>query len=149
MEIKVTLYNHCLQDVQTRIARLKEEMLKVQSSANQETKSSAGDKYETGRAMAQQEVDFARQQLIEAEKLEQALLGIHLDNQKEIVSLGSLVATSRGIFFIAISIGMVTIDANQYFVISPESPIGKLLLGKKVGESIIWNDLAYGIHSIE
>ncbi|HSY60679.1 MAG TPA: hypothetical protein VK796_02335, partial [Cytophaga sp.] len=67
---KNTLYAYCTDYVTERITRLKTEIKKTQSSANEETKSSAGDKYETGRAMAQLEIEKNTKQLAEAERLQ-------------------------------------------------------------------------------
>jgi hypothetical protein len=54
--------------VHQRIASAEEAIRMAQESANQEGKSSAGDKYETGRAMAQLEIEKASGQLAEANK---------------------------------------------------------------------------------
>lgn len=149
MEIKKKLYAYCLHEVRQRIERIRSEIEKVQTSANQETKSSAGDKYETGRAMAQQEVELNRRQLVEAERLEVTLLAMTLPTSNGIAAPGSLVTTSNGVFFLAISIGPIQLDKNQYFVISPESPVGKMLMGKKPGARVSWNDKEYIIQSID
>ena len=72
-QIKKHLHERCLAIVQQRMCDAKEAMDGAQQSANQEEKSSAGDKYETGRAMAQIARDQAAQQLDEALKLKNAL----------------------------------------------------------------------------
>ena len=149
MEIKEELYAHCLHEIRHRIERIRSEIEKVQASANQETKSSAGDKYETGRAMAQQEIDLNRRQLVEAEKQEAILLAIDSTATREYVSPGSMVTTSGDVFFVAVSMGSVLLTNIKYFVVSPESPIGKLLIGKRVGESLQWNGKEHFIKSVE
>ena len=147
--LKSHLYAYCMNYVMDRINRLKAEIKKTQSSANEETKSSAGDKYETGRAMAQLEIEKNTTQLREAERLQGMLQAIHVDLVSEIVIPGSLVTTSKGVFYISISIGLVEMDKKQYFVIAPDSPIGKLFMGKKAEDTVSWNNTAYTIHSIE
>jgi hypothetical protein len=67
INIKESLYNHCMRYVQERIARIQNEIDLHQAAANEETKSSAGDKYETGRAMAQLDIERNSVQLREAE----------------------------------------------------------------------------------
>jgi hypothetical protein len=62
---------------------------------------------------------------------------------------GSIVTTSNGVFYIAISLGQVMLEQMKFLVISPDSPIGKLLMGKKLGESIVWNKVTYIILEIE
>ncbi len=149
MSTKQNLYDYCLQYAEERIARLKEEIQKIQSSANEETKSSVGDKYETARAMAQMEVERNVQQLATAEKLLQDILGLSDIKVTDKVIPGSLVYTTNGIFYITISIGQVRFEEKNYFVVSAYSPIAQLLLGKKMGESIVWNEVTYLILSVE
>ncbi|ABG60561.1 hypothetical protein [Cytophaga hutchinsonii] len=146
--LKNDLYTYCNDYVLERITRLKTEIKKTQSSANEETKSSAGDKYETGRAMAQLEIEKNTKQLSEAEKLEGMMQAIVTDRISEIIIPGSLVTTSKGIFYISISIGLITFQDKQYFIIAPDSPIGKLFMGKKTGDTVSWNNTVYAIQSI-
>ena len=149
MKSKEALYAYCLEYVEERIARIKQQIANLQLAANEETKSSAGDKYETSRAMAQLEVEMNTRQLIEAKRLHSTLLEVSLQHFGETVRPGSLVVTSEGIFFMAISIGLITIESNSYMVISVDSPIGKFLLGRKVGDTIVFNGISYHIQSID
>jgi transcription elongation GreA/GreB family factor len=149
MKEKEELYTYCITYVQERISRLKSEIKKTQSSANEETKSSAGDKYETGRTMAQLEIEKNTAQLAEAERLMNTLNAIVSGNISGLVIPGSLITTDNGMFYIAVSIGQVTIDHKNYFVISSDSPIGKMFMGMKLGDAIEWNKSKYIIKSIE
>jgi transcription elongation GreA/GreB family factor len=146
--IKTALFAFSTDYVMERINRLKTEIKKTQSSANEETKSSAGDKYETGRAMAQLEIEKNTIQLREAEKLLGMLQAIHVDLSSEIIIPGSFVKTNKGDFYISISIGLIKLQQNQYFIIAPDSPIGKLFMGKKVRDVISWNKTQYQITDI-
>ena len=149
MKIKEALHAYCLELIRERIERIQREIGLVQSSANEETKSSAGDKYETGRAMAQQEIDLRKRQLLEAETLLNTLFNVKPKASGEVATHGSLVSTSNGIFYLAIGIGLVTYNKNQYYVISPNSPVGKQLMGKKEGDTLQVNEVDHIIHSIE
>jgi len=108
----------------------------AQESANEEGKSSAGDKYETGRAMAQLEIEKASGQLAEANKLKQALEHIPADAPGTVVKPGSLVITSQGSYFISIAAGKLTVDDQTWFAISAGSPLGEKLVGKKEGDVV-------------
>ena len=149
INIKESLYNHCMQYVVERIERIQNEIDTYQAAANEETKSSAGDKYETGRAMAQLEIERNSVQLREAEKLKSVLQSIVPGNSTDVVVPGSLITTSKGVFYLAISIGEVMLNQQNHFIISSDSPIGKLLLGKRAGEEIVWRNVVYKIESIE
>lgn len=143
--LKTTLYNHCLSYVQDRIQTASEAMRTAQESANSETKSSAGDKYETGRAMAQLERDRHAQLLAEAQRMLADLEKINPDITSSVAVPGSLVQTSRGTFFISISAGKLTVEGADYFAVSSASPIGALLLGKRVGDVVAFNRMSYAV----
>jgi len=138
----------CQKYVQQRIDTARQAMEAAQESANSEEKSSAGDKYETGRAMAQLERDRHAQLLAEARKLEGDLLRLNIDKTYETAQPGSLVTTSRGAFFISISAGKLTIDGVDYFAVSPVSPIAALLLGHRTDDTLTFNKLTYQILTI-
>ncbi len=120
----------------------------AQESANSESKSSAGDKYETGRAMAQLERDRYAQQLDGALTLEQELARINSEKEYSTVQPGSLVTTNRGTFFISISAGKLRVDNKDIFAVSPASPVGVALAGRRAGEEVMFNKMVYTIISV-
>jgi hypothetical protein len=125
IELKRKLYDHCVKFIDKRIDTAREAIRIAQESANDETKSSAGDKYETGRAMMQLEIEKNMMQLQEALKQKEILESIDLDRAAATIQLGSLAVTDDELFFIAISLGLQVIDKNRYAIISPSTPIGK------------------------
>lgn len=137
--LKTQLLDHCLQYVNLRIATATQSMNNAQAAANEEGKSSAGDKYETGRAMMQLERDKAAQQLEEALKLKNVLDGLNASIISKAVRLGSVVKTTNYNFYLAISAGKFLIDKEEYMAVSPVSPIGKLLLNLKEGDQFLFN----------
>lgn len=145
---KQILYNRCLAYVQQRIDTATEAMLSAQESANSESKSSAGDKYETGRAMAQLERDRHAQLLAEAQRMLQDLQHIDL-TPSAVIRTGSLVKTSRGTFFISISAGRIPLDGTDYMAVSAASPIGTALRGKGAGDIAIFNNIKYIIEAVD
>lgn len=146
--IKSKLINNCIALVEQRIANAQQAMNAAQESANAEGKSSAGDKYETGRAMAQIERDKAAQQLHEAMVLKNALTRISIYQSGNQVMIGSLVKTDTNQFFIAISMGKLRIADADYFVIAPGTPIGRLLMGLTVGAQFSFNNQPHTIREI-
>jgi transcription elongation GreA/GreB family factor len=150
---KQILYEKCLQIVENKIAISQKSIEEAQQAANAETKSSAGDKYETTRAMMQIEIENCSKQLAESQKLHNTLQQIVFQNQYQNVVLGSLVTTTNGVFFLAIGIGKVEIELEKvkqvYFIISPNSPIGEKLHHKKVPEEFVFNGKKNVILSIE
>ncbi len=148
LEIKKALHLHCLSAVQERIQNAKNAMNEAQAAANQEGKSSAGDKYETGRAMMQIERDKNAQQLAQVLKLHQILKQINPSQRTDYVQLGSLVLTNQGAFLVAVSLGKLTHENQTYFAISLATPLGRQLHERKVGEGFVFNQQKYEIFEI-
>jgi len=138
IEIKQQLYSRCLDYVTQRIDTFQKAITTAQRSANEETKSSAGDKYETGRAMMQLEIEKNTIQLAEAIKLKKALDEINPVAPTTSVMPGSLVITAQSNYYISISAGQLQVDDKTYFAISPASPIGTLLKGLNVGDTFVF-----------
>jgi transcription elongation GreA/GreB family factor len=147
-KLKNELYQHCWQYIETRINTIQQAISEAQTAANEETKSSAGDKYETGRAMAQIDKDLNTKQLAEAQKIKNDLLKVDISSQTNFVHLGNVVKTNQGNYFIAISAGKIVIDNTTYFAVSPVSPIGSQLLKLKVNDKIIFNNKPLIINEI-
>jgi len=148
ISLKVKLHSLCQAYVEQRIDTAQKAIAASQASANEESKSSAGDKYETGRAMAQLEIEKNSVQLAEAQKLKVALSQIKLDQPTDTVQSGSLVITNQGNFYIMISAGQFTIDSISYFCISPASPIGSKLISLKAKEQFSFNNKTYQIEKV-
>lgn len=145
---KSLIFQKCVDVLQERIQQIQYERAQVQASANEETKSSVGDKYETGRAMAQLEIERFTQQLLETQKLLNRLLELKEVHIQDRVVAGSLVHASQGYFYVSVSLGMIEWNADRFYCISPEAPLGKELLGKKVGEQVTINGRSFQIIAI-
>ena len=143
--IKQELYNQCIAYVQSRMDAAEQAFKAAEQASNDDTKSSAGDKYETGRAMMQQEKDRNTIQVNEANKLMVALTAISTKGISDKVESGSLVTTDSNQFYIAISAGSLVVEGKTYFAVSPASPIVMKMLGKKAGDSFEVNGKIYNI----
>jgi transcription elongation GreA/GreB family factor len=138
-EIKNILYQKCLDWLDNKIEIATKAMKDAQDSANSEEKSSAGDKFETGRAMSQIERDMNARQLAECNKQKQIVLNTDIAKKQEKISLGALVRTEAASYFICISAGNIQVENTPYYAVSIDTPIAKLILNKKVGEDFIVN----------
>ena len=132
-DIKQQLLNACHHFIDERISVIQKNLTEVQKSRNNETKSSAGDKYETGRAMLQIEEDNYKKQLHQALLVKNQLQQIPTTKNKQKAEQGSLVVTSQGRYFISAGLGPLTIQYETYFCISSASPIGQKLMGRESG----------------
>lgn len=146
--IKQALHRRCLAIAKERMFALQEMIRETQAAANNETKSSSGDKHETGRAMAQLEIEKLTAQLRELQKIKQGLTQINPDITSNKVVIGSLVYTDNGNFYLAASIGKVAVENQNFFAISTASPIGQLLIGKKPEARVSLNGRSYTISKV-
>lgn len=147
-DLKLILYNACIEFVNRREETVNQIITSNQKALTSETKSSAGDKHETGRAMLQLEMEKASQQLAGINEMKLVLSKIKFDESSKFIKLGSLIITNQANYFLAISTGKITISGNDYYAVSPSSPIGKLLLGKKVDDEFIFNGKKISINRI-
>lgn len=148
LEIKKHLFHECMKYVESRLYTVQKVIEEVQESLLSETKSTAGDKHETGRAMLQLEREKAGNQLAEIQKLQETLAKIDISKSHEKIGLGSVVFTSNANYFIAISAGELTFKDQKFYAISQQSPIGQMLVSKQVGDRIDFRNQKFKIEQI-
>ncbi|WP_316830011.1 3-oxoacyl-ACP synthase [Pedobacter aquatilis] len=146
--LKSKLYQLCLNFIQKRIENIEYSLQQARQASNDDTKSSAGDKYETTREMMQQEMDRNSKLLYEAGQQKIALQQIENVDVSPEVKNGSLVLTPSGNFYISISAGELKHDGQTFFAVSQASPIGKVFIGKKVDDELVFNGKKYLIEAI-
>ena len=149
MVLKQKLHQYCQFTLNKRLEAIQNSIRDLQNALESETKSSAGDKHETGRAMLQLEREKTGQQLAEIQKLQEVIQKINPESKHTKGALGSVIYTSKSNYFIAISIGEIQIDNTNYYAISPGTPIAKLLLSKQVGDAIEFRDSKFTITEIQ
>jgi hypothetical protein len=148
-QLKEKLYDLCLEYASSRLDTLKHAIGEARESANDDSKSSAGDKHETGRAMAQLEQEKLSVQLQEAEKVLNALQMIERGRISSTIMNGSIIITDRGNYFLAISAGKLIVENDIYFAVSPASPIGIAFLNHKdISSAFIFNGMSYIIKKV-
>lgn len=130
-----------IQDAQLAYAQAKE-------SRDSDTKSSAGDKYETGREMMQREMDKCSALIDQNRHSIQIIQHVPIHRAYESIDKGALIVTDRGTYYMLVGLGKISLEQKDYFAISPESPIGSLFLGKKVGEFILLREQKITIQGI-
>jgi hypothetical protein len=149
MNIKQELFKQCEAFVNKRAQTVEDIISSNQKALQSETKSSAGDKHETGRAMLQLEMEKAGQQLSGIQQMKEILSKIDVFKTSDIAHLGSIIETDSANYFLSISAGQLIVDNKVYFAVSVSSPIGKLLLGKKQGNALIFNNIKKTIKTIK
>lgn len=148
LEIKAELYRLCKQAVEQRIANAEAIISDAREAARNETKSSAGDKYETAREMMQQEIDMNNARIAEARAELLQLQQVDVTKLYTSVQPGSLVITDKGNYFIAISCGKLKAGDTAYICISARAPIALVMKGSKPGDDFNFNVTKYTIGDI-
>ncbi len=145
---KQNIINTCKNYLEDKLQSLNTIIKEVSESSNSESKSSAGDKHETSKAMMQLEIEKLGTQLKEAEGQLAEFEKINFNKNFQTAEQGSLVETNKGYFLIASSIGKITVADKIIFVISSKSPLALKLIGSKQKDTVIFNDVSYSIIAI-
>ncbi|MDZ4757561.1 MAG: 3-oxoacyl-ACP synthase [Bacteroidota bacterium] len=145
MNRKIEIYNCCKNYIEQRIASIQMAVDDARAAANEETKSSMGDKYETTRAMMHFEQEKLGTQMKEANKLQDILLKINPELTQKKAGTGSLVITDIGYYYIAIGAGKFEIDGIIYFAVSLTAPLAQQMMGKVAGDKVNFNGRVYNI----
>lgn len=147
MTTKPALHVLCHAFIEQRIAAARTAMQAAQESSSSETKSSAGDKYETGREMANAERDRNAAHMQQAQQLQAELARINPELPCDTVRPGALVHTSMGRFYISISAGQLT--DYEVFAVSPAAPVAVALKGLRMGEEATFNGKTVRVLAVE
>ena len=148
MIIKKELYKQCETYLNKRSETLDQAMDSHRKSLETESKSSAGDKHETGRAMVQLEMEKASQQIEAIRSMRETLNRINLEKTSQKAVLGSVVSTNFGSYFLAIGAGQLLVGAETFFAVSLSSPIGNQMLGKAEGDRFIFNGRKFEVQRL-
>jgi hypothetical protein len=139
-EVKVKLIELIKEDLKKKIQEMQRDFQLARESRNSDTKSSAGDKFETGREMMQKEMDKCSMMIDLYQNQWNTLDQIKLQNTSKLIDQGSLILTDKGNYLLSIGLGKIEVERESYFIISIDSPIGSLLKGKSIGDIIVFRD---------
>lgn len=145
---KHELITHCIGLLDEAIADIKLQMRELVINAENDSKSSAGDKHETGRAMMQLAQEQLGKQLLETEFKRTALARLDVHASATQIGEGCLVVTNENTLLIGTALGKITFERAPVFVISLQSPLAQLLLGKKSGDMVVFNQKQIKILSV-
>lgn len=133
---KRDVHSACIKAIQNKIKSLNSNISDAQKAAAEDTKSSAGDKYETSREMIKQEINKASQQLAIYEKMAEVLMRMKPEEKPSKILLGSLIHTNEGWYYFSISLGQVVVNDTKIYVLSMASPLGSEMFNKIKGAMV-------------
>ncbi len=147
--MKDKLYKACEEFIENKIQSAQKGIDELKESADVETKSSVGDKYETNRAMIHIEREKYAAQLLECTKMQKVMSMVKNKKATKKVDLGSLVVTNFGSYYLSIAAGKVKVEGKDYFLISQASPIGQQLSGMAKGDIFTFNGRKYEVKEVQ
>ena len=145
---KVEIHETILKLLTNSIVQAKKDYELAKESRDSDTKSSAGDKFETGREMMQREMDKISASIDQSKSQLNFLSKINLHRPYSNVDVGCLMKTDHGIYYISIGLGKIEINAESIYAISLDSPIGQLFKGKRVGDILEFRGKTYKINQL-
>ena len=148
MTLKQKAHQYYFESITNKITIQLTTLADLNYSAANETKSIAGDKHETALAMLQIEQSHVGKKL---EELKFQLLELNqIDKYKanKTIALGSLIKTNEGYFYLSAALGKTVLDNVNIIALSVRSPLGNLLMGKKLGEQVGFNNTIYIIEEL-
>lgn len=136
-EFKSKVYQTALSQLKQKEALLSQERKNIIESILEEEKNSAGDKYETSRETITQDLNTIEKQLKQSKiDLDEIYRLQAIKDTPVSVQEGALIKLGADWFLLAISIGQVNVDDTKVFLMSKNSPLGELLIGKKKKEQV-------------
>lgn len=146
---KQSVLEHIQQTLEKKLVHFQNDANELKASLESESKSSAGDKHNTSRAMIHIEQEKLGEQIGQTQQQLQKAKQIMNANSTEKIGFGSFIQTKTANFLLGISLGKITIGEEMVFCISMESPIGQILLNKSKGETFQFMQKEVEIETVE
>lgn len=137
---KQSVKQACIDVLTLRMNTISLAMDQAQDSANNQEKSSAGDKHETARAIGQAERDMNARQLLQVRTDLKFLESIQVDQIFKSIALGAIFQLNDQLFFVALGLGSLRVDEKTVMVISHLSPLFLNLKSKQKNEVVLFQN---------
>ncbi|NVJ86930.1 MAG: hypothetical protein HWE15_11535 [Algoriphagus sp.] len=146
---KEEVFQRAVSFLKERIAQFQEERKAISEGILEDDKSSAGDKFETGREMLTQDLRQVEGQIKSNSALLEELYRIQsIKGIGKKVREGSLIKIGDDYFLISVALGKLALPSGEIYLISPASPLAQQVLGKSPGESILFKGKSMGLELI-
>lgn len=144
---RTDIFNKIEVFISDKITILQSDITDLASDIANDTKSSAGDKFETSREMSQQEISKLTLQVKEQKKWLNLAASYSNHQVSDKIVPGSIVMLATGKFLIGLPLGKIpTLDGIH--CIGNTAPLSQMLLNKKVGETILFQQQTITIKEI-
>ena len=142
--LKSDVRNHVKEIILNKIEKL-EKFIEFTLDTSRDIKKTP--KYDTIREEMQEEIYQMQKQLAALRDLQRNMTRV-LNKPTEIIQLGSMVFTNKARFYISVSLGEFFFEGDRFYAISEESPMAKIMFGKKPGDSFVLNNIAQTIENV-
>jgi hypothetical protein len=147
-EFKKAVHRQYLQLIGDRIDVFRDMISGLTEGAASDAKGSAGDKHETALSMMHLEQEKLNVKLAECIVIKQVLDRIDPAVVHKAVALGSLVRANDHWLFVSAALPKITVQNVPVIALSPQSPLGALLMGKTTGSTFHVGTTEYTIQDI-
>ena len=134
--------------LQDKIDVYQEMISGLSKDAQNDAKGSAGDKHETALSMMHLEQEKLTNKLKETIFLKEILEKIDDSKNSATITIGSYVKVNSMQLFISAALPKIAIDEITILSVSPQSPLGSQLMGKKQGDIVVVNENSFTIHQV-
>lgn len=149
MTLKQKIHSQYTQIIQDKIDVFQDMIAGLTEDSKNDAKGSAGDKHETALSMMHIEQEKLTNKLKEAIEQKSIMDKLDASSNHKKVALGSLVVTNKLIVYISTALPKITIEGQNIFGISPQSPLGMQLMGKEVGYTFQLNLVEYCVVNLD
>jgi transcription elongation GreA/GreB family factor len=149
MTFKQKIKQHHLVLLEDKIDVYQDMISGLSDDALNDAKGSAGDKHETALSMMHLEQEKLTNKLKETIALKDILEIIDVSKTTATIFLGSYVKVNAMQLFISAALPKILIEDVTVLSVSPQSPLGSQLMGKKLHDMVVVNGITFTIHEVE
>lgn len=149
MTFKQKVLTQHQQLIQDKIDVFRDRIAELALDAQNDAKSSAGDKHETALSMMQLEQEKLNAKLAEYITQKALLDKINPEFSSDRIALGSLVQANKMWLFLSAALPKIIVDEKTVIAVSLQSPLGQALLGQTIGFSFEINKTQYLIEDCQ
>jgi hypothetical protein len=148
MQLKQKVYEACIHLTDEKVKHFQNTLYELNRDTENDSKSSAGDKHETARAMMQLEQEKISRQLDEVLLQKASLQKIDIKSKSGHIQNGSLIKSNHGYLFLSVALGKMRVADIPVMALSPQSPLGMKLMGLTENSSVKINSTDYIIEEL-
>ncbi|WP_158211167.1 hypothetical protein [Myroides phaeus] len=149
MTLKKKLKAICLERLNDKVSALQGIVEDLAIDAQNDAKSSAGDKHETGLSMMHLEQENISKKISESIAMRDVVSKINDDKVSNVVEFGSYVQVNSVNLFISAALPKIVVEDKSVLAVSMDAPIAKELLGRKLHDRFTFNNCEFTIHHLE